>query len=136
MPRKQKFCVDCSTPCRPKAQTDYPRCRKCLVKHNSSNKPTRKEYSRNWHLYKKYKITSDEFDTLFVVFRGRCSICDVVLTYPTQTRGQPPTTAVLDHDHHTGNIRGILCNSCNKGIGLLKDSPEILTKALEYLKNE
>jgi hypothetical protein len=40
----------------------------------------------------------------------------------------------VDHHHGTGKVRGILCNSCNRGLGLLKDSPLFLRKALQYLK--
>ncbi|MCZ2397864.1 MAG: endonuclease VII domain-containing protein [Chitinophagales bacterium] len=40
----------------------------------------------------------------------------------------------VDHDHKTGNLQGLLCNGCNKGLGLFKDNPEILNKAKEYLE--
>ena len=39
-----------------------------------------------------------------------------------------------DHDHKTGKRRGILCSHCNTGIGMLKDNPEIIRRALEYLE--
>lgn len=41
----------------------------------------------------------------------------------------------LDHDHKTGCARGYLCNGCNRGLGMLGDSIEGLTKAINYLKN-
>ena len=41
----------------------------------------------------------------------------------------------LDHDHKTGEIRGVLCNKCNAGVGLLGDSMEAVEKALAYLYN-
>ena len=40
----------------------------------------------------------------------------------------------LGHDHATNKKRGILCANCNKGLGILKDDPEILAKAIEYLR--
>jgi len=40
----------------------------------------------------------------------------------------------IDHDHTTGVVRGTLCHRCNKGIGLLQDSPELLQAGIEYLK--
>jgi hypothetical protein len=41
----------------------------------------------------------------------------------------------IDHDHHTGVVRGLLCGRCNKGLGLLGDNVEGVQKALEYLQS-
>ena len=43
--------------------------------------------------------------------------------------------ARVDHNHETGKVRGLLCNDCNRGIGLLKDNPMFLANALKYLEN-
>ena len=53
-----------------------------------------------------------------------------------QRKGQSLEAAVIDHDHNTGQIRGLLCGGCNKGIGLLKEDPEILRRATEWVKPE
>jgi hypothetical protein len=42
---------------------------------------------------------------------------------------------VVDHDHNTGAVRGLLCHSCNTGLGHLGDSVETLARALDYLQN-
>lgn len=39
-----------------------------------------------------------------------------------------------DHNHHTGEVRGCLCSSCNRGIEYLGDSPNVLRKAIQYLE--
>lgn len=39
----------------------------------------------------------------------------------------------VDHCHLTGEIRGLLCLRCNKGLGYFKDNPEFLSKAIKYL---
>ncbi len=44
------------------------------------------------------------------------------------------TDLVPDHSHATGAFRGTLCRTCNLGIGLLKDNPDILLKAVLYLQ--
>jgi hypothetical protein len=55
--------------------------------------------------------------------KGRCWIC---------SRKMKP--AVVDHDHQSGIVRGLLCRSCNQGIGLLNDSALVLRKAIKYLE--
>ena len=40
----------------------------------------------------------------------------------------------IDHDHTTGQVRGLLCDSCNPALGGFKDNIESLQKAIDYLK--
>jgi hypothetical protein len=58
---------------------------------------------------------------------GVCAIC----------HGNCTTWKALsvDHDHRTGKVRGLLCQTCNTGIGALDDSPDLLRRALEYLES-
>jgi len=56
---------------------------------------------------------------------GKCEICRNVC--------ETGKNLAMDHNHQTGEIRGMLCNLCNRGLGLFKDNPELLTKAIEYL---
>jgi hypothetical protein len=55
---------------------------------------------------------------------GKCHICDQVLEKDC-----------IDHDHITGKVRGILCPSCNMGIGLMKDDISVLQEAANYLRS-
>lgn len=84
----------------------------------------------DWHYRKNYGITHEEFLSLADKQDNKCLICSVGLTFAEKCH----TRAVLDHDHDTGEIRGVLCNACNTGIGLLKDSPAVLLSAYNYLK--
>lgn len=63
---------------------------------------------------------------------GRCAICE----HPGLMFGQGTKreTLPLDHDHLTGEIRGLLCIKCNRGLGLFNDDPELLREAASYLE--
>jgi hypothetical protein len=89
--------------------------------------PARAEQMRNNHLARRYKITSSEYDRLLMVQGGRCAICGA---QPTETKRGG---LEVDHCHATGAIRGLLCGPCNRGIGNLGDSLDVIRKAAEYL---
>jgi hypothetical protein len=110
-------------------------CRPCDLERRK--KPyTRQEYCREWNLNKKYGLDSSGFDVLWIAFRGKCGICDKILKMPEYKRGQSLDVAAIDHDHKTGNIRGLLCNSCNKGIGHFYDDVNILKNAINWLEKQ
>lgn len=78
-----------------------------------------------WHSVKnKYGLSQDQYNELLIEQNGRCAICKRL---PTIKR------LSVDHDHITHKIRGLLCDSCNRGIGLLQDSRLICFTASEYL---
>lgn len=120
--------------CRERKQADCFRkkgsiCKEC---HNAEMrrhyaKPETKLANRNRSLLKKYGITAEEFDALLSAQDGRCAICG------TRDPKGPWNTFVVDHDHYTGKVRGLLCNACNQGIGHFKDSVVFLTQAAKYL---
>lgn len=83
---------------------------------------------RAYHLKYAFGITPTEYDAMVAAHAGKCAICGT--TEPG--RGSPYFH--IDHDHATGVIRGLLCGSCNMGLGRFKDSESLLVKALEYLK--
>jgi len=70
-----------------------------------------------------YGLNEEEFDLLWTTQGGLCAIC----------RGRMGKVCV-DHNHKTGKVRGLLCNHCNIGIGALKDDPEVITRAEEYVR--
>lgn len=71
----------------------------------------------------KYNITQETFDNMLLTQEGKCAICADTLT----------EKFTVDHNHDTGKVRGLLCYKCNSGIGLLKDSVELLSLAIKYL---
>lgn len=75
-------------------------------------------------LQSKYGITLDEYLSMVQECKNRCECC-----------GKKPNDALcVDHDHNTGEVRGLLCRQCNAGIGLLQDTREGVEKALDYLR--
>lgn len=71
-----------------------------------------------------YGITEIQYQDQHQIQQGGCALCGV------QSR-----SLAVDHDHATGAIRGLLCGSCNGGLGLFKDNQAVLLKAIEYLKS-
>ncbi len=67
-------------------------------------------------------------EELKAAFTGRCTICGV-------PEVELNRKLCMDHSHETGEFRGWICTSCNKGLGNFKDSEEILINALHYLMN-
>jgi hypothetical protein len=72
-----------------------------------------------------HNITSEQYWEMFLSQGGVCKIC-----------GRPSVkTLHVDHDHRTGEIRGLLCSQCNSLLGFCDDSVVRLQKAIKYLLN-
>jgi hypothetical protein len=93
----------------------------------------RENYQQNswrWRrdrMLKKYGLTMDGYELLLRAQGGRCAIC-----------GKEPEAADkgclhVDHCHTTGVVRGLLCTSCNNGLGRFRDDPNVLARAIAYL---
>jgi hypothetical protein len=85
------------------------------------------EYNRNWKYQTKYGITLDDYDKMLLAQNGKCKICN------TSNPGGPGKSFAVDHNHNTLEIRGLLCNNCNRGLGHFQDNPSLLSSALNYL---
>lgn len=112
---KQKSCKDGLT---------Y-QCKSCISSYMKVR--TRKSfvYNQDYYLQKNYGITLEQFKSIEHAQHGVCKICS----------GTNTSKALhVDHCHLTGVIRGLLCNTCNRGLGLFKDNVELLAKAIEYIK--
>lgn len=76
-------------------------------------------------LRRNYGLSLDEYDALYEAQQGLCAICD---------RPDPNRRLCVDHCHETGEVRGLLCSSCNTALGLLGDDVDRLIRAMEYLE--
>ncbi len=115
-------------------------CKECHHKKNSDVYKKRKAADPEWYkrslaacavrnLKRKLKRDGLDVPTYELLVSRGCAIC-----------GGPPTGSgrgsyMFDHNHKTGKFRGLLCSQCNTGIGLFRDNPDLLLKAIAYLKN-
>lgn len=102
-------------------------------KYRSKYKKKTSEWSRRHHLKKKYGISLDDYEEMFLRQRGLCAVCEKPQSKKRRGRVIVKRLSV-DHCHVTGIVRGLLCDKCNVGIGLLGDSSQALRKALNYLE--
>jgi beta-N-acetylglucosaminidase len=77
-------------------------------------------------LKKAYGISLDEYNSILLAQSGKCKICKKHYSEFT-------IALAVDHCHNTGKIRGLLCDSCNRGLGYFKDSRDLLLEASNYL---
>ncbi len=85
--------------------------------------------ARNSRLRRQYGITIEDYEEMLASQEGKCAICGTTTPWP---KGKYQNFCI-DHDHESGKIRGLLCGSCNPGLGSFKDNPELLRKAARYL---
>jgi hypothetical protein len=75
-------------------------------------------------------MTIEQFDKMLAAQGGVCAIC---AGEPSMANSRDRCLHV-DHDHATGKIRGLLCNRCNRALGLFRDNAAVLSVAAEYLR--
>ena len=103
-------------------------CKSCkkVYRHSYFTKNIEKEKRRArikaWKLHN-IQISFDRYRELLEIQQSKCNICGIQLD-----------VLHVDHDHTTGNIRGLLCVKCNQGLGQFNDSCALLTKAIQYLE--
>lgn len=134
MSRKPKPCIECGE--LTFSQKEEPRCRTHAMRLRIKRTGTVEEYRREHHLKKKYGMTAVDFQNEWDACNGLCSICETQMIMPEYSRGQKLHAACVDHDHDSGKFRGLLCNACNKAIGLLQDNPDVISKAWRYLSGK
>lgn len=104
-------------------------CKTCWAAYSARYRKNHKEKQletnrKSWHKNKHIWNYDSVWERMFAEQNGKCKICG---------KEQPNKKLATDHCHTTGKIRGLLCDPCNRGIGLLQDSSTILQKAKEYL---
>ncbi|MEV7023534.1 endonuclease VII domain-containing protein [Kitasatospora sp. NPDC093558] len=119
MPDGYKRCPKCEE-IRP--HSDWGRNRAATDGFNSHCKPCRRAEDRRRYFKRTHGLTEAE---LAVLFAEQCGICAICL----ERRAEH-----VDHDHETGRVRGVLCFACNAALGQLRDRPDVLRRAADYLE--
>lgn len=113
------------------ANTKGGRRHECATCTQEYHREMRKKHGRNFYrkyaLKRHYKMTLQDYEGLLALQDGRCAICN------TSDPQGPWGTFTVDHDHKTGEVRGLLCQLCNQGLGDFKDNVEFLASAIRYL---
>jgi hypothetical protein len=102
-------------------------CKKCKNKRVKRDPKKTREIS----LYKSYNISSLDFENILASQNNKCAICGID---QNSLKDGKKKYLCVDHCHITGSIRGLLCDKCNRGIGLLGDNIDNLFNAIDYLK--
>lgn len=132
----------------------FRRCRSCRAAYDKRYKQDPKvrrrasEYDRGYRVRNsaamrrrqlaRYGIQPEDYDERYQVQRGRCLICDRERLRLGSAGSRPGGIDVLgvDHDHKTGAVRGLLCSTCNRALGLLGDNIAWLKAAIAYLEEK
>lgn len=102
------------------------RCKTCTavsVKNWRENNPERQAHTMRKNIY---GLSKDNFIEIYQTQDGKCGACKKDI--PTYGRD-----ISVDHNHDTGQVRGLLCHNCNDALGKLKDNPETVLSLYEYI---
>ena len=117
-------------------------CRSCASENNRkarSGKTVPADLQKKYAFKYRYGVTAEYVQDLVWAQYGMCAICSTPVTLGSladdrELHDMDRVTGVVDHDHQTGQVRGVLCHSCNKGLGHFRDNARNVAAALEYLK--
>lgn len=97
-------------------------------------KLVRQTNPRRWlknYLNREFNMSLESYDSIILSQNGVCAICKKEES--ATTRGVKKRLS-LDHCHKTGKVRGVLCDNCNRALGLFRDDPNLLRAAIAYLE--
>lgn len=99
-----------------------------LAKQKANYNPQKE---REECLKRHYGLKLSDYEQMMLHQKGVCAICKKAETVLSSNGKIRPLS--VDHSHSEGYIRGLLCSSCNTGIGFFKDNVMILKEAIKYL---
>jgi hypothetical protein len=97
----------------------------CIKKPKRTEEETKNLY-KSRAFKRKYGISKEDFYILKFKQNNKCAICQNELENDKKSH--------MDHCHNSGKLRGVLCTTCNVGLGMFKDSLLLLKSAVKYIK--
>lgn len=109
-------------------------CKDCKRAYRRANDqlPHNLARTKAYHFKRTYGISLEDYDVMLLEQGGVCAICGKEETH--RGRSGNITPLAVDHNHVTGEVRGLLCHACNTTLGNVNDSVEILENAIAYLR--
>lgn len=111
-------------------------CKKCRAEYAKAYRANHKEKIRNKQRDIKYRelygISLEDYNAILEKQNNKCACCGTASPSKSPDKW---TNFCVDHCHLTGEVRGLLCNSCNIGIGKLGDNLDGVLKAVSYLSS-
>lgn len=127
--RSEKTCHSCR---KIKAITEFNKCRSRTDGHSATCRVCWADYQADRALRCKFGLTRSEYEALLEKQNGGCAICG---NSTGLVRKGKTLRLAVDHCHATNQVRGILCDNCNNGLGRFKDDPGLLRRAADYLEH-
>ena len=84
--------------------------------------------ARAGRLRSRYGLSHEHYDAMLAAQHMGCAICGA------EQPGGRYANFHVDHCHHTGKVRGLLCTNCNRGLGYFKDDSDRLVLAASYVR--
>lgn len=113
---------------RARGKARYVRNRERILARESAKRKSDPMFYRRANL-RKYGMTLEDLDRMFLDQENKCAIC---------TRDLPPyggpTGTHIDHCHSSGAVRQLLCPDCNQGLGAFRDESASLRRAADYIE--
>jgi hypothetical protein len=103
----------------------------CKPCRNNKSKEEWKDGSIRDYVYKrKFGISLSDYEKILKSQDGKCAICQ---TQKPTGHGAKYGRFSVDHDHSTGEVRGLLCSNCNIGLGAFRDNVDVIKNAIFYI---
>ncbi len=102
-----------------------------VLSYQKEYRKQRPEINKDSYLQKRYGISIKEYKEMLDSQNGVCAIC---YCGETAMKNGKPLSLAVDHDHTTGDVRGLLCSKHNTGIGGFDDNIEHMKSAIAYLE--